>query len=617
MCGICGMAGNPDAEYVRRMADALAHRGPDEEGFYSDENIALGHKRLIVIDPEFSRQPIRDESGGLTLICNGEIYNFRELRKELSERGHRFSSRGDSEVILRLYQEMGDDCVDRLRGMFAFALWDAPRRRLLLARDRLGIKPLFYAERNNSLFFASELKSILALPDFPREIDPHSLGLYLSFRFVPAPETMIRGVRKLRPGSVLTFEDGRVTERRYWRLPDAEPDPSMKRPALLDELDARLSDAVGCRMVSDAPLGAYLSGGVDSSLIASYMTEASGGEPVNTFSVGFGERGFDERPHARLVAEHLGANHRELVAERATAFDELPPAIWHLDEPVADAASIPTFMMARLTKKHATVALSGEGADEIFAGYPHYRALLFAGKFGRLIPSLAPPRRIAESLRYGGSGDRAAAYAMLKAVFSPNETERLCLPRASADMSPGASLELIRAAFDAPGPDDHLARIQRFEIESWLPDDLLVKVDRMTMAFGVEARVPFLDHHLVEFMQRAPSNFKTGPLRGKLPLRELAARRLPPSVAKRRKQGFSAPAAQWMREGGLIDKLLSRESVVRRGLFDVEEVGRLTEARMNFYTRRKLWALCAFEIWCRAMLDRNPAEPPGKEIIES
>ena len=541
------------------MRSTIRHRGPDGQGAYEDDSATLLHERLSIIDLAGGRQPMSDESGRYRVIFNGEIYNYREIRGELAGQGHTFRTQSDTEVIVHLYEQMGERCVEQLIGMFAFAIWDSVERTLFLARDRLGIKPLFYAELPGGRFlFASELKAILAHGGVARELDPEGLDQYLTFMYVPAPRTIVRGARKLPPGHTLTVRDGHCVIRRYWELPRAEP-IHKGRPFAVEasELRARLQEAVRCRMISDVPLGAYLSGGLDSSLIVALMSLASHA-PVNTFSVGFEEHGFDERPYARLVAEQFGTNHRELVVRRQAA-DSLRKIIRALDEPVADSAAIPTYFMAELTKPCVTVVLTGEGADELFAGYSHYKILAWADRLSAVSPCGRGAVRALEVLpldrRRPRRGvcrrleDRPAAYLALKSVFTQTEKARLYSDGLKASCRTIAPADEAVRRFLRPSGEPYLQQLLRMDLATWLPDDLLVKVDRMTMAHGVEARVPYLDHRVVEAVMHMPPSWKLGGSRA-----SASCAASPPACCRRRSCGAGRPASPCPSANGLRAK---------------------------------------------------------------
>ncbi|MGO8702423.1 MAG: asparagine synthase (glutamine-hydrolyzing) [Candidatus Brocadiia bacterium] len=616
MCGISGWIGPRDPQAAERMRSTIRHRGPDGQGAYEDDSATLLHERLSIIDLAGGRQPMSDESGRYRVIFNGEIYNYREIRGELAGQGHTFRTQSDTEVIVHLYEQMGERCVEQLIGMFAFAIWDSVERTLFLARDRLGIKPLFYAELPGGRFlFASELKAILAHGGVARELDPEGLDQYLTFMYVPAPRTIVRGARKLPPGHTLTVRDGHCVIRRYWELPRAEP-IHKGRPFAVEasELRARLQEAVRCRMISDVPLGAYLSGGLDSSLIVALMSLASHA-PVNTFSVGFEEHGFDERPYARLVAERFGTNHRELVVRRQAA-DSLRKIIRALDEPVADSAAIPTYFMAELTKPCVTVVLTGEGADELFAGYSHYKILAWADRLSAVSPSAAVRFVLSKFSRWTAAArgaeyaasleDRPAAYLALKSVFTQTEKARLYSDGLKASCRTIAPADEAVRRFLRPSGEPYLQQLLRMDLATWLPDDLLVKVDRMTMAHGVEARVPYLDHRVVEAVMHMPPSWKLGGLEGKRILRRVAAGLLPEEIVRRRKTGFAVPVGQWAagEMKGMVQDLLGPDAVRRRGLFEPAAVARLlNRPRYGMFERRQLWTLICLEMWCREFLD--------------
>ena len=610
MCGIAGWTGEADAEALGRMRAALRHRGPDEEGEYVSDRVTLIHERLSIIDVASGQQPMSSADGRYTIVYNGETYNYLELREELRGRGYVFRTNSDTETVLHLYEEMGAACVARMQGMFAFAVWDRDEQILFLARDRLGIKPLFYAEAGGGLVFASELKGILAHGAVKVELDPEGLDHYLTFMYVPAPRTVVKGVRKLRPGHTLTLRDGRVKESCYWELPAAEEAAGREsEEEAAENLSGLLREAAGCRLMSEVPLGAYLSGGLDSSIVVGMMAQASGAA-VNTFSVGFEERGFDERRWARLVADRFRTEHRELVVGHHSA-DELPRIIRALDEPVADAAAVPTYFMAELTKAHVTVVLTGEGADELFAGYSHYKLLSWCDRLAWLSPGVAArglggalgAGRSARGLAYVGSlRDRAGAYLALKSVFTAAEKRALYSDGLCAYTRGTTPPDAIVRRFLHPGGEPYLHQLLRLDLATWLPDDLLVKVDRMTMAHAVEARVPFLDHRVVEAVMRMPPSWKLRRLTGKRILRRVGAGLLPKEITRRRKTGFAVPVGEWaageMRE--MVMDLLSPTAVRRRGLFRPEAVARLTgRSSYDMFARRRLWTLLCLEMWCR------------------
>ncbi len=614
MCGIAGWLGPRDPDAVDRVRAALRHRGPDDQGVYEDDAATLIHQRLSIIDLAGGHQPMANEDAGLQVVLNGEIYNYLDLRRELIGRGHVFRTDSDTETLLHLYEEHGPACVDKLIGMFAFAVWDLRKRELFLARDRIGIKPLFYVQVDGAFLFASELKALLAHGGVRADLDPEGLNHYLTFMYVPAPRTIIKNVHKLQPGHTLTVKDDAVgPPRRYWQPPS--PTDIVDASSMTDavaELREMLQESVRCRLMSEVPLGAYLSGGLDSSLVVGLMSHASA-EPVNTFSVGFEERGFDERAHARRVSEAFRTNHRELIVGHHSAA-ELPEIIRALDEPVADSAAIPTYYMAQLTRQHVTVVLTGEGADELFAGYSHYRILSWMDRGAALSPG-ALARGLGGAFssllaRRGGAfvgrlRDRAAAYLALKSVFSDDEKRTLYDGGLAASVREAAPpLDLVRN-YLKPGDGPYLNQLLRMDLCTWLPDDLLVKVDRMTMAHGVEARVPYLDHRVVERVMRMPPSWKLRLFEGKHILRRAAAGLLPEEIVARKKTGFAVPVGEWaageMRE--MVRDLLGPQSVRRRGLFNPDAVQSLVERkRYGMFERRQLWTLICLELWCRQFI---------------
>jgi len=614
MCGIAGWIGPRDPEALARMRAALRHRGPDEEGEYVNDSVTLIHERLSIIDLASGQQPISSPDGRHTIVFNGEIYNYLSLRENLIARGHTFKTHSDTEVILHLYMEEGDACCEQLQGMFAFAIWDNRERTLFLARDRLGIKPLFYAQAGGRFVFASELKAILAQGETPRALDPQSLDHYLTFMYVPAPNTIIKGVKKLQPGHTLTWKEKNAAVRKYWELPPADADAGgVSMAAAAENLAGVLQEAVGCRLMSEVPLGAYLSGGLDSSLVVGLMARTSAG-PVNTFSVGFEERGFDERPYSRQVADTFATAHRELVVKHHDA-NELPRIIRALDEPVADSAAIPTYFMAELTREHVTVVLTGEGADELFAGYSHYKLLCWfdrlawagPGAAARWLASEFGPTSLGRGMAYAGNlRDRAEAYLALKSVFTSAEKERLYSPGLRRSVAQGAPAESVVRKYLTAGDGPYLHQLLRLDLATWLPDDLLVKVDRMTMAHAVEARVPYLDHRVVEAVMRMPPHWKLRRFTGKRILRSVGRKVIPKAIAGRRKTGFAVPVGEWaagqMRE--LVAEMLGAEAVKRRGLFAAEAVSPLVgRSSYSMFQRRQLWTLLCLELWCREFVD--------------
>ena len=603
MCGICGYLGPGNENVLQAMSATLAHRGPDDSGIHVGDGFGLAHRRLSIIDLAGGHQPMISPEGDV-LVFNGEIYNFQEIRGDLEKLGHRFATHSDTEVLLRAYRQWGADCLQRLRGMFAFALWDNVRRELFIARDRVGIKPLYYAEHRGIVYFASEVKALLEIPDFPRRLNREALPLFLTFRYTPGEPTLFEGVNKLLPGHSMTLKKGQPAQiNRYWQL-EFEPDEGPSETAWKEQFWATFEESVRLRMISDVPLGAYLSGGLDSSLIVAGMSGLSN-SPVETFSVGFRDQKFDESPYAKQVAEQFNCNHHQLSAEEE-AGDLLDKVIYHLDEPLADLATIPTYLMARETKPHVTVVLSGEGADELLAGYPKYRAFLWSRKVAPFLPTagcqiggrLAHNITMQRAFASLGEQDRARAYLNLAAVFSGNELSALL--REPTVGGPRAAEQIVSSYFS---PEiDGLSQLLNLDFHTWLPDDLLLKNDKMTMAHGVEARVPYLDHKLVELCARIPSRYKLKWNQEKVLLRKVMQGRLPERIRKRKKTGFTVPLEQWMKGpmGKQVKGFFEPDQVAEQGLFRPDFLQELARKPLNDqYYRRQFWCVAALGLWQR------------------
>jgi asparagine synthase (glutamine-hydrolysing) len=617
MCGIAGAVGHPlpDQDAADRMCRVIRHRGPDDQGVYYEPPAFLGMRRLAIIDPEGGKQPIGNEDGSVRLVFNGEIYNFRELRSELEARGHRFATLSDSECIVHAYEEFGERCFERLRGMFAIALWDAPRRRLLLARDRLGKKPLYYRAGAGGLAFASELKSLLELPGWGRAIDRAALRDYLVLGYVPTARCIFEGVAKLPPAHYLVYEAGALRIRRYWQL-RFEPKWQDPEPVLEERLAALLDDAVKARLVSDVPFGAFLSGGLDSSLVVALMARHLE-MPVRTFSIGFAEPGSDEIPDARIVARHVGSEHVEQVAEPDAA-RLLPDLVWFLDEPFGDSSAIPTFLVARLARQHVKMVLSGDGGDELFAGYDRYGRFAVVDRLSRLGgPLIASSLRAAAALIPGAAARRVRWLARRVSMPFPDSylsgvalSTREVLEELLREPPNGAGLfSSVEGAFLRPEIGSGLDRVMAGDVDSYLPDDILVKVDRMTMASSLEARAPLLDHELAEFAARLPLGLKRRGGRGKYLLRRVAARLLPASVLSKRKQGFAIPLAAWLRRElrELAQDVFASRAFRERGVFDAQAVERCLADHVRGAADHgeRLWLVLCFEMWALRFADRD------------
>jgi asparagine synthase (glutamine-hydrolysing) len=623
MCGIIGkVSPQPvERELLERMCGALAHRGPDSRGLFADDGVGLGIQRLRVIDLVTGDQPVHSEDGTVSVVLNGEIYNYRELREDLRGRGHVFATQGDTEVIVHLYEEYGRDCVDRLHGMFAFALWDARQRSLLLARDRMGKKPLFYAVRDGSLSFASELAALMEDRDLDRRIDPQAVDCFFAYGYVPAPLSIFQAVRKLPPAHTLVFEGGRVSIERYWQL-DYSRKLEVDDPRELHEpLRNAIRAATRRRLISDVPLGAFLSGGVDSSAVVAAMA-AETPDAVQTFSIGFDSDRFDELSHARRVAELFGTDHHEFVV-RPAAIEIAPKMVRHYGEPFADSSAIPCFYLAELTRRHVTVALNGDGGDESFGGYTRYVANRFAERLDRVPHAIR--RLVGASGQIRAKGDPASVSNKIRRLrgslaMSPedrylryvswfDQVERNSLY--SDDFlallpAAGAAWAVHEPWRDASG-SNVIDRMLEVDATTYLPGDLLPKIDIATMAYSLEARSPLLDHELMEFVASIPAEFKVRGRHKKWILREALREWLPSDILDRPKQGFMVPLSDWFR-GELREHLrevLLDPGSINRDYFRPAVVTELLERhdRGADGAAKKLWSLYMFELWHREFVD--------------
>jgi asparagine synthase (glutamine-hydrolysing) len=634
MCGIAGLVhadpGYPiDRSLVGRMTTCLAHRGPDAQGLQVWPGAAIGHRRLSIIDLATGDQPIFNEDRTVAVILNGEIYNFRELRRELQAHGHRFSTLSDTEAIVHAYEQWGDRCVERLAGMFAFALWDDRRRRLLLARDRVGKKPLYYAQDGDRLLFASELKSLLQDPALKRALNLEALDTYFSLGAVQAPATILQGVHQVAPAHYLAWERGRTQVSEYWDVPHVAPTERSEGEALR-ALDTLLLDAVRVRLVSDVPVGAFLSGGVDSSAIVEAMARLSS-RPVVTTSVGFTEQAFSELEHARAVAKAVGTDHHEVVLQ-ARAADVLPRLVWHLDEPFADSSALPTYYVAKAARERVTVALSGDGGDEVFAGYQRRYGLnrsearlrrwlpawLRAGvlrPLGRVYPKadwIPRPLRARYFLQNLGTTFERAYFADLS-LFRSDEKGRLLSGDLQAALAGHDPFRPFARHFDRVRGLDALSQLLYVDLKTWLANDMLVKVDRMSMANGLEIRCPLLDHRIIEFAATVPSALKYRGRTSKYLLKRHLEGRVPGSVIHRPKQGFEIPLARWLRSDlrELAHGVLFSERALGRGHLRPDRLRHIWECHQRG-TRdhsAQIWTVLMFEMWARTFLD--PQEPTG------
>ena len=637
MCGIYGILNRAGRQLepaiIERMGHAQRHRGPDDQGFFADGDLMFGMQRLAIIDVAGGHQPIANEDETVTAICNGEIYNFRELRQELQTRGHRFRSGSDSEVIVHLYEEHGTGFVRHLSGMFALALWDSKRQRLLLARDRLGIKPLYITSSSNYIAFSSELKSILEIPGFDRNIDSTALQEYLALGYVPAPMSMLKGIEKLPPGTLLLADRNGIDRRRFWRLPDAAP-IQQSMDEWVSDISETLESAVVSQMVSDVPLGAFLSGGIDSSAVVAYMARNSD-IPVKTYSIGFdtgtGGDYYNELPYARQIADLFGTDHHEIVV-RPDVTELLPELLWHMDEPIADAAFITTYLVSRFAREDVTVILSGVGGDELFGGYRRYWSehLVHAYRrippliresilqpIGKLLPSDRHTRlldwsRLAKGFLGGAELDPDERYENFIRVFQSADVGRVL------GTSTTANSVALHKAFSAAASGDALRRLIDVDLTTQLPDDLLMLTDRMSMATSLECRVPLLDDQVVDLACGMPSDLKVRGTQLKFALKQSLRGLLPDEIIDRKKRGFGAPIGGWFKNelSAYLDAVLSKERIDQRGVFDwphIQEIKTKHRENREDYTDHLL-SLMNFELWSQMYLDGDSPETVSQRL---
>ncbi len=632
MCGIYGVLSlsgprRLEPATLARMGRAIVHRGPDDEGAYVDDHMLLGMRRLSIIDVSGGHQPIANEDGSIIVVCNGEIYNFRALRTQLERAGHRFATHSDTEVIVHLYEEKGAAFLEELEGMFGLAIWDKSRRRLIVARDPLGIKPIYYIQREGQLAFASEAKALLGLPFVQAKLDPAALAQYFALGYVSAPHSMFEGMRKLLPGEALTVEGGRCSFRRYWSLP-AEVDHSLSESQWIEATRAELERSVSDQMVSDVPLGAFLSGGVDSSSVVALMARRTD-QPVKTYSIGFrgssGAELYNELPFARMVAEQFRTDHREIIVQPDVAA-LLPELLWHLDEPIADAAFITTYLVSKFARQDVTVILSGVGGDELFGGYnrymdEHYRSRYqLIPKFlrrglidpvARRLPSdrhspLLNKLRLARAFVLADSLGFEDRYRRYMEVFDAAERDALLRERATQFD------DCIARGFAGSSSKDALRRLMDVDLATQLPEDLLMLTDKMSMAVSLECRVPLLDQRLVKLSAGMPAALRIRGGELKYIMKKAMHGVVPDPIIYRSKRGFGAPIGAWFKAelAGFLREILSEATLARRGLIDPAAVARLVREHERQEADRTdhLLALVNLEIWCRMYLDgESPA----------
>ena len=630
MCGITGIVASDrlcDEERARlaRMRDVLAHRGPDEAGLYCDDHAGLAHRRLSIVDLAQGHQPLANEDGTIHVVFNGEIYNHADIRPDLESAGHRYRTRCDTETIVHAYEQWGDACVERFRGMFAFAVWDSRRRRLLLARDRMGIKPLYWAVVEGRLVFGSEIKAILESGLVRADANDRAIPELLATRYLSGAETLFRGIYRLQPGHVLTFERGVVVTRQWWDIPVGRSNPAVSRLSdaeAVDEFRARLEDAVRARLMSEVPLGMFLSGGLDSSAIAALMARMID-RPIETFSVAFRQRAYSELDYARQVVTAIHAVPHEIVIDDADFFGALPRLVWHEDEPIAHPSSVPLYFVSKLAREHVTVVLTGEGSDELLAGYGRYPRALFnwrAGRFWAIAPD--PIRHFVEETLVPRLPSRLGRYARRSFLGMPRTPEAmffdnfaaiglrrqasLLAPRLAATATPEV-YAASRIYFDAGnGHSTTLDRLLYADLKTYLVE-LLMKQDQMSMAASIESRVPFLDHYLVEFAAALPPRMKLRGFTTKWILREAVRALLPSAILTRRKMGFPVPFSEWMRGSGagLARDVLLDARARQRGITNPGAVSALIDAHAYGSTDAgdAIWALLNLELWYRTFID--------------
>jgi len=626
MCGIVGFVRNDgkavDEALLARMNDAIRHRGPDEDGFYVDGSVGLAMRRLAIIDLKSGQQPIHNRDKTAWIVFNGEIYNYLELREKLEKLGHTFYTNSDTEAIVHAYDQYGSDCPKHLRGMFVFAIWDRRTQELFLARDRVGKKPLLYAEVNGQLVFGSEFNALLLHPDISREIQPEAIDCYLSFMCVPAPLTAYKSIRKLEPGHWLRWRKGEVTIERYW-----QPDFSQKLDIGEEEAGERaveiLRDAVKVRLMSEVPLGAFLSGGIDSSAVVALMAQESS-EKVKTFSIGFDEQDFSELHHAKRVAEHIGAEHHEFIV-RPDAMEILPLLVEHYGEPYADSSALPTYYVARETRKYVTVALNGDGGDESFAGYERYAAMHLADSYRRvpkfvresiikqavgLIPTSETRRsrvRSAKRFLHAASLSKVDRYMRWISTFDTPAKTLLYSDEFKHATTAGYAKSFIEPWFVTANGSGIVDASLLTDIMTYLPNDLLAKVDIASMAVSLEARSPFLDHHVIEFAASLPERYKLRGLTTKYLLKKVLRKLLPSENLNRRKMGFGVPIGHWFRGKmqPFLREIVLSEKALQRGLFKPEKVKQLIElhTRGERDYSHQLWTLLMLELWFKRFID--------------
>ena len=628
MCGICGkLSGNyckpPDYSLIRAMMSAMDHRGPDDDGIYLSRNVGLGHKRLSIIDLSTGKQPISNEDGKIWVVFNGEIYNYQELRRHLINKGHVFATATDTEVLVHLYEEFGEDFISKLRGMFAFALYDERAEKLMLARDRVGIKPLYYCMNGGGLVFASELKALLADPSVNREINPDAIDRLLTFYYIPGELTLLKGILKLSPGHYLVHEKGKHRIKQYWDLEfDSQPS-SHSLTESVDQLTELIKESVRLHMISDVPVGFLLSGGVDSTALLSFAVNETVRD-ISTFTIGFeGERFADERPYARLASKKFGTKHYEMTISAKDFQNFLPKYVWHMEEPVCEPPAVALYYVSRMASEHVKVLLSGEGGDEAFAGYPNYRSMVwlermklaskpFNGSASYLFKAFSKLTPLKGMEKYQPLWSMPLERYYYSRTSSPynyfNRYRQSLYTGEFAGQVGKESLNFTSGCFaNAEGRDD-LSRMLYIDTKTWLPDDLLVKADKMTMANSMELRVPFLDHKVMEFAWSLPSHYKLNGFTTKYILKKAFADKVPSEILNRKKTGFPVPYDRWLTADlkGFVEDTLLCSMAASRGYFQKKAIKRLLDANgRGLSYSKEIFLLVALELWHRCFIDNN------------
>lgn len=614
------------------MLDPIRHRGPDDEGTYCAPQIALGHRRLSIIDLNTGHQPLSNEDGSVWIVFNGEIYNYRELRPELLRRGHTFRTESDTEVIVHLYEELGPRCVEKLRGMFAFAIWDTKQRTLLLARDRVGIKPLYYYNRADFLAFSSEIKSIVALPEVKREILPEAIDRFLTFYYLPGEETLLKDVCKIPPGHYLLARNGKTEIRKYWDLDFTKSAEKSSSAELQDRLLDLLAKSVELHMISDVPVGFLLSGGVDSTAMLSFAHERTT-QPLSSYTVGFDSPGvIDERPYARLAAQTYGTQHHEMTISPRDFVDFMPQYVWHMEEPVCEPPAIALFYVSQLASNYVKVLISGEGGDEAFAGYSNYRNLSWFERTRPFLKSLNAPVPLLSGMNSVLRSSRIARYLpLLDSTFedyyysrssSPFQYFNRELPNLySSDFASSTdkirSLEPLRRLHDASRNFSFVDRMLYIDTKTWLPDELLIKADKMTMANSLELRVPLLDHVVLEFAASLPDDQKVNGLTTKHIAKKALASRVPARILNRKKAGFPVPCESWLANGlrSWVRDLLFDPRTTSRGYFNPRTIeGLVRENERTAQFGKEVFCLLTLELWHRVFLEDSPVKPVPEAV---